>query len=218
MLHAIALEPAQSPWASPVVLILTSHETCRFCVDYRRLNTITIRDTYPILSMDERIGALAEVIVFMDLDWKWGYWKVSVRKNDRDQTIFVCHSRSHCSKRMQFGLNNAQATCQRTIDIWMSHFKWRTCLFYLDDIIVFSNNMEDNLTDVEEFMSVLCDAGGTFKHRKCEFFTDIVKYLGQRINPEQLRIEKTGVSSLMGARGLQTKAQLHSFIGSFNVY
>ncbi|CAN8075729.1 unnamed protein product, partial [Agarophyton chilense] len=150
MLRAGVIEPAQLPWASPVVLALKADGTWRFCVDYRRLNAVTVRDTYPIPRMDECIDSLGDATVFTALDSNCGYWQVPVREEDRDKTAFLCHSGSYRFKRMPFGLTNAPATFQRATDILMSRFKWRTCLVYLDDIIVFSRNLDDHLTHVRD--------------------------------------------------------------------
>ena len=92
MLQAGVIEPAQSEWASPVVLVPKSDGTLRFCVDYRRLNAVTIKDSYPLPRMDECIDSLGDANVFSTLDCNSGYWQVPVREEDRDKTAFTCHS------------------------------------------------------------------------------------------------------------------------------
>ncbi|CAN8070297.1 unnamed protein product [Agarophyton chilense] len=100
----------------------------------------------------------------------------------------------------------------------MSRFKWRTCLVYLDDIIVFSRNLDDHLTHVRDVMTVLRDAGITLKLRKCEFFTDTGKYLGHVIRPGRLMIEQVHIKSLCEAKEPRTQTELRSFLGLVNVY
>ncbi|CAN8076686.1 unnamed protein product [Agarophyton chilense] len=218
MLLAGVSEPAQSPWASPVVLAPKQDGYWRFCVDYRRLNADTVKDVYPIPRMDEYIDSLGTATVFKTLEANWGYWQVPVRKQDQDKTAFACHSGLYRFKRMPFGLTNAPATFQRSIDILLDRFKWRICLVYLDDIIVFSDNMDKHLTHVRDIMTTLRDAGVTLKLKKCDFFTDKVKYLGHVIRLGLVTIEETCVKSLKEAKEPRTQTELRSFLGLANVY
>ena len=82
-LAAGVIEPAQSEWASPVLLVPKKDGTMRFCVDFRRLNSITIPDTYPLPRMDDCIDSLAGAKVFSTLDALWGYWQVPIAEEDR---------------------------------------------------------------------------------------------------------------------------------------
>jgi hypothetical protein len=74
MFKAGAVEPAVSEWESPVVLVPKPDLSLRFFIDYRRLDAITIRETYPLPRMDERIDSLGEAVVFSTLDCNSGYW------------------------------------------------------------------------------------------------------------------------------------------------
>lgn len=159
MLEKRIIAPAQSAWASPVVLVLKADGSLRFCVDYRKLNAVTVRDTYPLPRMDECLDSLGESNVFITLDANWGYWQVPVAQKDRENTAFVCHEDLYRFKRMKFGLKNAHATFQRAIGIILSQYKWKTCLVYLDDIIAYNLIMEDHFSDVEAILKQLDNAG-----------------------------------------------------------
>ena len=86
---------SKSEWASPVVLIHKLDGSLRFCVDYRRLNTLTVRDTYPIPGMDECLDSLGEANVFTTLDCNSGYWQIPVAREDRAKTTFAGHARTY---------------------------------------------------------------------------------------------------------------------------
>ena len=86
------IEPAQSEWASPILFAPKADGTLRFCVDYRRLNAMTLRDTYPIPRMDECIDSLGDAVIFSTLDCNAGYWQIRLAHGDRDKTTFVCHA------------------------------------------------------------------------------------------------------------------------------
>ena len=98
------IEPSKSPWAAPVVLAPKPDGSQRFCVDYRELNKLTIRDSYPLPRMDECIDSLGEAKVLTTLDCNSGFWQIPIRESDRDKTSFVCHHGSFQWKRMSMGL------------------------------------------------------------------------------------------------------------------
>jgi hypothetical protein len=101
---------------------------------------------------------------------------------------------------MLFGLRNAPATFQRTVDIVLSGLKWKTCLVYLDDIIVFSNTEYDNFLHLDEVLSLLYKAGLSLKSTTCHFFKDTVEYLGHVIRPGKLEVAAKNTEALLNAR------------------
>ena len=140
MLKARVIEPATSEWESPIVLVPKPDGSMRFCVDYRRLNAITTRDSYPLPRMDECIDSLGDATVFSTLDCNAGYWQIPVDPADRPKTTFTSHEGLFWFLRMPFGLRNAPATFQRFVDITLAGLKRKVFLVYLDDIIVFSRS------------------------------------------------------------------------------
>ena len=137
------IRDAKSEWASPVVVIPKPDRSMRFCVDCRRLNELTVRDSYPLPRMEDCLDSLGEEAFFTTLDWNSEYWRITVAEEDRAKIAFTCHEGWFEFRRMPFGLCNAPSTFQRTVDMLLSGYKWRTCLVYLDDIIVFSNTAEE---------------------------------------------------------------------------
>ena len=113
--------------------------------------------------MDEYIDSLGEATVFTTLDCNSGYWQIPVAPSDREKTAFVCHAGLYQYRRMPFGLTNAPATFQRTLDIVLSSFKWRSCLVYLDDVILFSKDVKTHIRHVDEVLGALQSAGVTLK-------------------------------------------------------
>ncbi len=218
MLKMKVIEPAQSEWASPVVLVPKADGSRRFCVDYRRLNKLTIRDSYPLPRMDECIDSLGEARYLTTLDCLSGFWQIPMKPEDRDKTTFVCHHGSYRYLRMPFGLMNSPATFQRAIDIILAGFKWSTCLIYLDDIIVFSKDKETHFKDLEDVLDALARANVTIKLKKCSFLTNKVKYLGHLIEPGRLSVDKASVAALQEALPPRNKTELRSFLGMCNVY
>eukprot|EP00171_Calliarthron_tuberculosum_P022928 IDg22928t1 len=183
MLEADVIRPSKSQWASPVLLIPKPDGSMRFCIDYRRLNELTVRDHYPIPRME-------------------------IAPESIDKTAFVSHSGFFEWTRMPFGLTNAPATFQRALDMILAGYKWRSCLVYLDDVIIFSKSVEEHITHLDEVLTALGRAGISLKLHKCAFFTDTVKYLGHRIRPGTLEIEMALTASLRQLRQPRTPTEL----------
>jgi Reverse transcriptase (RNA-dependent DNA polymerase) len=120
MLQAGVIAPANAEWASPIVMVPKPDGSTRFCVDYCRLNAITVRDSYPLPRMDECIDSLGDVSIFSTLDCNAGYWQIPVAKEDTPKTTFTSHEGIFWLLRMPCGLRNAPATFQRFVDITLS--------------------------------------------------------------------------------------------------
>lgn len=218
MLDAEVIEPAQSEWASPVVLIPKKDGSVRFCVDYRKLNALTVKDTYPLPRMDECLDSLGEATVFSTLDCNSGYWQIPIAPDDQDKTTFTCHSGTYRFTRMPFGLCNAPATFQRAVDILLMRYRWKTCLVYIDDVIIFSRSAEDHLRHVDEVLQVLRSSGMTLRLNKCHFFVNTVDYLGHVIRPGLLQVAQKNIEAIDKAIPPRTPTQVRSFLGLCNVY
>jgi hypothetical protein len=88
MLKAGVIEAANSEWASPVVLITKKDGSISFCVDYRKLNALTVRDSYPLPTMDEYLDSLGDAVIFLTMDCNSGYWQIPISEGDRDKTVW----------------------------------------------------------------------------------------------------------------------------------
>ena len=119
---------------------------------------------------------------------------------------------------MPFGLTNAPASFQRALDFILTQFKWKSCLVYLDDVIIYSKTIEEHIRHVDEILSSLAQAGVTLKMKKCKFFTTTVEYLGHIIKPGKLEVDQANTASLREAKPSTNKTELRSFLGFCNVY
>ena len=195
MLHNGVIEPSDSPWSSPVVLVRKKDGSVRFCVDYRRLNNHTRKDSYPLPRINATLEALSGSAWFSTLDLKSGYWQVEMDPGDKEKTAFSTGSGLWNFCVMPFGLCNAPATFERLMDIVLKGLSWTTCLAYLDDIIIHGKTFDDNVQSLRDAFMRLRHAGLKLSPSKCELFRQKVAYLGHVISREGIATDpsKTAV-------------------------
>lgn len=124
-------------------------------MDYRKLNTVTVKDSYPLPRIDEALDQLSGACFFSTLDLTSGYWQVEFLPDDRPRTAFVTQKGLYEFSVMPFGLVNAPATLQRLMERVISGLQLDTCLVYLDDIIVFSQSFDEHLDKLQSVFSHL---------------------------------------------------------------
>jgi Reverse transcriptase (RNA-dependent DNA polymerase) len=169
MLKAGFIKPTTSEWARPVVLVPKPDGSMRLCIDYRRLNALTVRDSYPLPRMEECIDSLGDATIFSTLGCDSVYWQIPVHPDDRAKPTFTSHEGLYRFLRMPFGLRNAPATFQRFVDITLAGLIWKICLVYLDDIIVFSKSNEKHLEHLDAVLNRLFRAGLSLNLKICYF-------------------------------------------------
>ncbi|GFU86087.1 hypothetical protein TNCV_3937561 [Trichonephila clavipes] len=150
LLRQNVIEECEFPYAAPVVLVPKPNGKVRLCVDYRKLNSVTKVDAYPLPRMDYLLNETRPTSFMSTIDLHSGYHQVKVAVDDQDKTAFVCPFGTYRYLRMPFGLRNAPATFQRLIDKFRSGLKDVFALSYLDDIIVLLETFEKHLEDLEK--------------------------------------------------------------------
>jgi Reverse transcriptase (RNA-dependent DNA polymerase) len=120
------IEPSSSEWAAPIFLIIKPDGTLRFCIDFRKLNELTVRDAYPLPRISDCLDSLGDATIFSTLDANSGDWQLDMAEADQDKTTFTSHRGTYRFTRMPFGLVNAPATFQRAMDIILSRVLWQS--------------------------------------------------------------------------------------------
>jgi len=131
--HGI-IEPAASPWASNVVLVKKKDGTLRFCVDYRKLNSVSYKGSYLLPLIDNCLNALSGSSWFSTLDLRLGYHNIPIAEEDRDKTAFVTPGGCFRLTVMPFGLTCAPSVFQRLMDVVHCGLSYLTCLAYSDKV------------------------------------------------------------------------------------
>ena len=176
MLRKNVIEPSKSPWAFPIVLVPKKDGSTRFCVDYRKLNAIKIKDSYALPRIDDAIATLHGNKYFTSIDLNYGYWQIPMDQKDKEKTAFITDSGLGQFNVLSFGLTNAPATFQRYMDALLAGLKWNTLLIYIDDCLIFSKTFDDHLRDVETVLDRLIEANMQLNPSKCSFFQHELLY------------------------------------------
>ena len=196
MIRRGVVEPSSSPWMSPVVLVTKKDGKVRFCIDFRIVNTKTIMDAYPMPRIDELIDVLGGSKWFTTLDAKDAYWTIEMDPVDKAKTAFSDGYRLLQFTRMPFGLISAPSTFMRAINRVLSPVLGRHAIAYLDDIVVYSNTLQEHLEHLSETLSLMQTAGFRLNRKKCSLAAPEIRFLGFRINREGVAPEPEKVASI----------------------
>ena len=219
MLSSGIIRPSNSPWASPVVMVKKKDGSLRFCVDFRQLNAATVKDAHPIPRIDDLLDALHGARWFPTLDLKSGYWQVPIQERDKKKTAFRTSS-GHLFEfnQVHFGLCNAPTTFSRLMDCVLTGLHWETCLFYLDNIIVFAATWEEHLARLRQVFECLKHAKLKLSADKCAFAAREISYLGHRVTEEGLLLNPSLLAVIREISPPQNATEVRSFLGLAGYY
>ena len=144
------VEPSSSPWVAPVVLVKKKDGSGRFCVDYRKLNAITSKDSYPLPRIDNTLGTFTRFSWFSTLDLKGGYWQVELQEEDREKTASATGRGLSRFVVMLFGLCNTPATFERLMELVLVGLPCSVCVVYLHDIIAHVKTFDGEVEHLKE--------------------------------------------------------------------
>ena len=197
MLEQGVIQPSASPWASPIVLVKKKDGKYRFCVDYRKLNSVTQKDAHPLPRIDDLLDSLHGSVMFSTLDLRSGYWQINMHPNDREKTAFATPNGLWEFLRMPFGLSNACVTFQRALEIVLSGLTLDTCLCYFDDIIIPSNSLEQQCERLSTVLTRFRQHKLRVKASKCCFGADKVSYLDHIVSSEGVHTDPTKIQAVL---------------------
>ena len=218
MLDAKVIRPSSSPWASPVVLVPKKDGSIRFCTDYRQINSLTIPDSYSLPSIQEIFDLLGGAVIFSTIDLTSGYWQIPLDEESIPKTAFCTHWGNFEYTRMPFGLRNAPAIFQRTMNSVLHGLIGQICFVYLDDIVVFSKSTGQHAQHLEMVFDRLNQADLMIKKKKCEFGKTSLDLLGYTLRPEGISPQESKLSAIRDLSSPTNKTEVRSFLGMVGYY
>ena len=220
MLQNNIIQPSVSPWSSPVVLVKKKDGSLQFCIDYRRLNSITRRDVFPMPRIDDMLEQLQGKKIFTTLDAKSGYWQVQMDPASRDKTAFRTTNGLYEFLVMPFGLCNAPATFQQLIQQVLSGMGDDNpfCCAYIDDILVFSDSLEQHVQHLQQVFLRLRTVGLLLHPSKCQFAERSVTYLSHIVSQNGISPDPGKVDAVQQFPIPTTLKAVRQFLGLASYY
>lgn len=219
MLQNDIIRESSSPFSSNPVMVTKKDNTKRFCVDFRTLNTNTIKDTYPLPNVDEILDQFKGCQYFTQLDLASGYWGIPMHPEDIEKTAFVAPKGKYEFVVMPYGLANAQATFQRGMDNLVKSLRdegHKDIDAYVDNIVVYSTSFEQHLETLERLFYYVDHYSLSLRLDKCEFAKPEIEFLGFLVNGESIRPTPENVRKVLEFPKPTTRKKLQSFLGIAN--
>ena len=219
MLDAGVIRPSNSQWCNAVVLVRKKDGLLRFCIDFRKLNSLTVKDSHPLPCICDTLESLAGAAHYSTFDMNSGFWQVPMDEESKQYTAFTLGSMGlyECES-MPFGLCNAPPTFQRLMQNCLGKLNFTYCLIYPDDVIVFSDTPEEHLWRMHVVFDRLREHGLKLKPSKCEVFKSKINYLAHHVSQKCVLPSKKNLESIAQCPLPDTYTKVKSFVGLVGHY
>ena len=207
------IRKSTSPWASPVLLADKKNGKVRFCIDYRKLNDVTVKNAYPLPRMDQILEILGKSSYYSTIDLTDAFWSIKVKDEDIFKTAFISSEGLWEFISMPFGLTNAPATQQQFIETVLNGLIWECCFAYIDDILCFSDTFENHLKDLQKIFTRLKEHKLFLQPPKCFFGKSTFEILGLQSSQDGIQPSQSKVKAIEDFPYPRTLKEAQSFMG-----
>jgi hypothetical protein len=218
MLSKGLIRPSASPWGSPVLFVDKRDGTIRLCVDYRKLNEVTIKNKYPLPKIEDLFDQLNGAKVFSKIDLRTGYHQLKVRESDIPKTAFTTRYGLFEYTVMSFGLTNAPAYFMNLMNKVFMKFLDKFVVVFIDDILVYSKSEEEHAEHLRLVLGTLREHQLYAKFSKCEFWLKEVGFLGHVLSAGGVSVDPSKITSIMERKVPTNPTEVRAFLGLAGYY
>ena len=202
-----------------MVLVRKKDGSLQFCIDFRRLNALTVKDSHPLPRICETLDSLVGAAYYSTFDLTSGFWQVPMDEESKQYTAFTLGSMGlYECERMPFGLCNAPATFQRLMQNCLGELNLTYCLIYLDDMIVYSKTPEEHLLRMRVVFDRIREAGLKLKPSKCNIFKREINYLAHHVSERGVLPSKKNLKGIAECPAPDTYTKIKPFVGLVGHY
>ena len=212
------IRPSKSPWNAPILLVKKKDNSTRFVCDFRYLNDVTKKDTYPLPHIRDVLDKMNGAKFWSTLDAASAYWSVPLAERDKEKTAFSVPRGKFEFNVTPYGLCNAGATYQRMMDICLAGLPSDRVLAYMDDIVVFTATLEEHEAALDSVLERLEAAGVTLKPSKCVIASDRVDFLGYELSSAGIRPQKRLTDAIDCFETPKSRKEVRRFVGMAGFY
>ncbi|KAH0700890.1 hypothetical protein KY284_015105 [Solanum tuberosum] len=207
------IRPSMSPWGAPVLFVHKKDGSLRMCIDYRQLNTVTIKNKYPLPRIDDLFDQLQGARCFSKIDMRSGCHQVRVKDKDIPKTAFRTRYGHFEFLVMSFGITNAPAVFMELMNRVFKLFLDVFVIVFIDDILVYSRSEEDHANHLRQVLQILCDRKLYAKFSKCEFWLKSMAFLGHIVSDEGIRVDNQKIEAMKNWPRPTTLMEIRSLVG-----
>ncbi|UYV74071.1 hypothetical protein LAZ67_11002031 [Cordylochernes scorpioides] len=212
------IRKSTSPWASPVVLVKKSDGSYRFCVDYRKVNNVTEKFSYPLPDITDCLDRLAGMKYFSHTDFVSGYWQCPLDETSKPITAFTTGNGLYEFQVLPFGLTGAPGHFERIMDTLLAELKWSECMVYLDDVIVYGRDIREHNERLTNVLECFRGAGLSLKPSKCRFAYQKLPILGHVVSENGVEPATDKIEAVKEFPIPKNVKQVRSFLGLCGYY
>ncbi|XP_071683425.1 uncharacterized protein [Lolium perenne] len=218
MLSKGLIRPSASPWGSPVIFVDKRDGTIRLCVDYRKLNEMTIKNKYPLPKIEDLFDQMNGARVLSKIDLRTGYHQLKVRESDIPKTAFTTRYGLFEHTVMSFGLTNAPAYFMNLMNKVFMDYLDKFVVVFIDDILVYSKSEEEHEEHLRLVLGTLRKHQLYAKFSKCQFWLKEVGFLGHVLSAGGVSVDPSLIKSIMDRKPPTNPTEVRSFLGLAGYY
>ena len=212
------IRPSVSPWGAPVLFVKKKDGSMRMCIDYRRLNQVTVKNRYPLPRIDDLFDQLQGASVFSKIDLRSGYHQLRVSESAIPKTAFRTRYGHYEYLVMPFGLTNAPATFMALMNKVFHEFLDKFVIVFIDDILIYSKSEEEHAEHLRMVLNLLREKELYGKFSKCAFWLKEVLFLGHLISGKGLEVDPRKIEAVVKWEPPLNVSELRSFLGMAGYY